>query len=623
MILHALYQYYNEVVKTGKLAPLGMSFETIPFIIVITKDGTFVRIEDTRGTTKKTKDGTQYLVAQAIGRTSGIAANPLWDKPLYTLEWEAEEGAETPHLNAFKAKVSALCEAYPDIDEFQAVKLFYAQEDQVEACKESFARFDLGKKKSNYMSFRLNTEYNPNQLVAGNRILASETLSSEEADTGVCLVTGQSSATARLHKEVPIGGRNISLVNFNTKAYNSYGKEQGANAPISIEVANAYAKGLEHLLTKDQPTNYRIGDMVLVFWNAHPNDDLLDAYKQITFAPKVEKNTEEEEDDQVEEEAPTKKRRKSKKAEAEVLALKNTYKLYDTLKAVYGGKDSSLNIETTEQFYILGLVPGTGRISVKLWQTGSIREIVGNTLQHLDDMNIVQTDGLLDIELPPTRSLDRIVSEVSPPSKKKNRVDSLSYKMIQEIVESIISGTPYPISLQQACIERLRHNTPITELRAAILKACINRKARFHRNYPHKELHMALDKQNDNIAYLAGRLFAVLEQIQQASLGKGVNATIRDRFFASASTRPNTVLGRLISLSNHHLSKLRKEKPGLAITFEKLLGEIFDLIPASVPTFPATLSLDEQSIFAVGYYHQKTDSFKKDNNTKDQQESEQ
>lgn len=619
MILHALYQYYNEVVKTGKLAPLGMSFETIPFIIVITKDGKFVRIEDTRGTTKETKNGTQYLVAQAIGRTSGIAANPFWDKPLYTLEWEAEEGAETPHLNAFKAKVSALCEAYPDIDEFQAVKLFYAQEDQVEACKESFARFDLGKNKSNYMSFRLNTEYNPNQLVAGNRILASETLSSEEADTGICLVTGQSSATARLHKGVPIGGSNISLVNFNTKAYNSYGKEQGANAPVSIEVVNAYAKGLADLLTKDRSTNYRIGDMVLIFWNAHPNDDLLDAYKQITFAPKVEKNTEEEEDDQVEEEAPTKKRRKSKKAEAEVLALKNTYKLYDTLKAVYGGKDSSLNIEATEQFYILGLVPGTGRISVKLWQTGSIREIVGNTLQHLDDMNIADFKGWADPEHPPLRSVYKIVFAVSSSDKS----DKWSLQMIQGVVESIVSGTPYPISLQQACIERIRHTAPVTELRAAILKACINRKARFHRNYPHKELHMALDKQNDNIAYLAGRLFAVLEQIQQASLGKGVNATIRDRFFASASTRPNTVLGRLISLSNHHLSKLRKEKPRLAITFEKLLGEIFDLIPASVPTFPATLSLDEQSIFAVGYYHQKTDSFKKDNNTKDQQESEQ
>ena len=123
---------------------------------------------------------------------------------------------------------------------------------------------------------------------------------------------------------------------------------------------------------------------------------------------------------------------------------------------------------------------------------------------------------------------------------------------------------------------------------------------------------MALDKQNDNIAYLAGRLFAVLEQIQQASLGKGVNATIRDRFYASASTRPNMVMGRLIALSNHHLSKLRKEKPGLAVNLEKLLEEIFALIPAEAPTFPATFSLDEQSLFAVGYYHQKVDTYRKE-----------
>ena len=134
---------------------------------------------------------------------------------------------------------------------------------------------------------------------------------------------------------------------------------------------------------------------------------------------------------------------------------------------------------------------------------------------------------------------------------------------------------------------------------------------------------MALDKQNNNIAYLAGRIFAVLEQIQQASLGRGVNATIRDRFYVSASTRPNMVMGRLIALSNHHLSKLRKEKPGLAVNFEKLLEEIFALIPTEVPAFPATLSLDEQSLFAVGYYHQKVDTYKKEDIDSSIEESEQ
>lgn len=130
---------------------------------------------------------------------------------------------------------------------------------------------------------------------------------------------------------------------------------------------------------------------------------------------------------------------------------------------------------------------------------------------------------------------------------------------------------------------------------------------------------MALDKENTNSAYVTGRLFAVLEQIQSAALGKGVNATIRDRFYGSASTRPNTVMGRLIALSNHHLAKLRKDKPGLAIHFEKQLEELFALYEANVPVFPAVFSLDEQSIFAVGYYHQKAFREQKADETDDKQ----
>ena len=126
---------------------------------------------------------------------------------------------------------------------------------------------------------------------------------------------------------------------------------------------------------------------------------------------------------------------------------------------------------------------------------------------------------------------------------------------------------------------------------------------------------MALDKQNDNIAYLAGRLFAVFEQVQRAALGKGVNATILDRFYDSASTRPNTVMGPLFRLYNHHLNKLYKEKPGLAVFFDKLLDEITELITTKEKAFPATFSLDEQSLFAVAYHHQKVDIYKKKEDT--------
>ena len=114
---------------------------------------------------------------------------------------------------------------------------------------------------------------------------------------------------------------------------------------------------------------------------------------------------------------------------------------------------------------------------------------------------------------------------------------------------------------------------------------------------------MSLDKENTNVGYLLGRLFAVLEKVQEEA-NPGINATIRDKFYASASSTPNAVFGNLMRLKNHHLSKLSQ---GRSIYFEKLLGEVI----AGIPSFPAHLSLDDQGAFAIGYYHQRQDFFTK------------
>ena len=117
---------------------------------------------------------------------------------------------------------------------------------------------------------------------------------------------------------------------------------------------------------------------------------------------------------------------------------------------------------------------------------------------------------------------------------------------------------------------------------------------------------MSLDAENKNIGYRLGRLFAVLERIQEAA-NPGLNATIKDRYFASASSAPVTVFGNLMRLAQHHLSKIKKEKPGYAVCLEKLLQEIVD----GLTVFPAHLSLDDQGQFAIGYYHQRQDFFTK------------
>lgn len=169
------------------------------------------------------------------------------------------------------------------------------------------------------------------------------------------------------------------------------------------------------------------------------------------------------------------------------------------------------------------------------------------------------------------------------------------------------------------CTNRIRADRIINRIRAAILKAYLNRKNRIL-NSKEREIKVSLDIENNDIGYLCGRLFAVLERIQESALGKNVNATIVDRFYASASSTPMLVFGRLIDLSNHHLSKIANQ--GTVIFLKKSISEIMDKIPAT--GFPAHLSLDEQSRFAIGYYHQRQEFFKskEENETIENKENE-
>jgi CRISPR-associated protein Csd1 len=145
-----------------------------------------------------------------------------------------------------------------------------------------------------------------------------------------------------------------------------------------------------------------------------------------------------------------------------------------------------------------------------------------------------------------------------------------------------------------------------TSERIALLKLYLDRKTN---NKGGKIFMSTLDESNKNIAYTCGRLFAVLESIQYHASGGNLNAGIRERFFSSASTTPSTAFGRLIKLSQHHLSKIRGEKPGLAVNLDKQLQELMCNVEGS--RFPVTFSLEDQASFAIGYYHQRQHDFAK------------
>lgn len=613
MILQALYNYYEAMNKLQLIAPPGREYKAIAWAIIIKEDGSFVRLKPLKDTSDKNSKGKEYLVIPAVGRTSGIEANHLWDKKMYILG--IDKGSKTKRsqdaLDLFVGIVNSFAELYPENKSFKAVQQFYSKGlYKSPEVLESFKDVN----ETDWISFQL--KGSTGIIASDNDALswAEEQLSSGKI-TGLCLITGLEGPLVEKHTPIQLPdskrGDGTPLVSFNQPAFCSYGRgvKDLDNAPISKYAAFAYATAFNSLC--DNPnTHYDLGSIRYVFWNSDVlNEVINNTFRNVAFVDYMDKQDEEEES-AIEDDKPKRKKRSKEKAPN---PTKDAYKVLEQFKAIRGNYDKGQHWKDQRQFYIIGATGG-GRGAVKYWQQGTVSEIFDKVYQHLVDMNIISQDGFVDEENPPLRSLYEIVSTVSPvstaPSSQKFQLN-----LVQSIVESILNGTPYPLTLQQACISRipqiLRQKSNKEkkgykkrfDLCVAILKGCINRKARAYKHL--KELDMALDKQNDNIAYLSGRLFAVFEQVQRAALGKGVNATIRDRFYDSASTRPNTVMGPLFRLSNHHLSKLYKEKPGLAVFFDKLLNEITELITTKEKAFPATFSLDEQSLFAVGYYHQK------------------
>lgn len=618
MILQALYNYYEAMNKLQLIAPPGREYKAIAWAIIIKEDGSFVRLKPLKDTSDKSSKGKEYLVIPAVGRTSGIEANHLWDKKMYILG--IDKGSKTKRsqdaLNLFVEIVNSFAKLYPENNSFKAVQQFYSKGlHKSSVVLESFKDVN----ETDWISFQL--KGSTGIIASDNDALswAEEQLSSGKI-RGLCLITGLEGPLVEKHTPIQLPdskkGDGTPLVSFNQPAFCSYGRgvKDLDNAPISKYAAFAYATAFNSLCN-NPCTHYDLGSIRYVFWNSDVlNENINNTFRDVAFVDHKDKQDEEE--STIEDDKPKQRNRSKDKALA---PTQETHKLLEQFKAIRGNRGEGQHWKDERQFYIIGATGG-GRGAIKYWQQGTVSEIFDRVYQHLVDMNIISWNGNEDEENPPLRSLYNIVSTVSPvsssPSSKKFQLN-----LVQSIVESILNGTPYPLTLQQACISRIpqilrqKHNKEKKEYKkrfdlcAAILKGCINRKARVYKHL--KELDMALDKQNDNIAYLAGRLFAVFEQVQRAALGKGVNATIRDRFYDSASTRPNTVMGPLFRLSNHHLSKLYKDMPGLAVFFDKLLNEITELITTKEKAFPATFSLDEQSLFAVGYYHQKVYTYNK------------
>jgi len=562
MILQALKQYYERMKTESDIPLFGFSREKISFEIVIDRHGKLIQLCDIREMSSKEKPTPkQIIVPQGAKKSANIAANFLWGTSGYVLGFDSKGKPDrtSKTFSEFKRRTHEIGDPLNN-EEMQAVLKFLdswqpGSEDNLEKVKDAVDAnlvFRIGGKLAYVHD-------NPMIKEAWLRQFSEN----KDAVLADCLLSGRKKNVARLHPAIKnVRGAQTSganIVNFNLDSFCSYGKTQGYNAPVSEEAAFAYTTALNYLLSRDE-RKIQIGDATTVFWADKPSP--LENWFSEIFNPQQEDK-------------------------GAVRDVRNF------LEAVREGRMPK-EIEAQTKFYVLGLSPNASRLAVRFWYEGTVGDISEIIGRHFKDIALEkQYENEKDFP-----SLWQLLVQTAVQGKP----DNINPLLGGELARSILAGSRYPENMLSALVGRIRatnedeKHKKITYPRIAMIKGILTR------NHG-KEVTMSLDKENKEPAYLLGRLFAVLEKAQQDAL-PGINATIKDKYYSSASSTPVSAFPILLRLNKHHISK--GEHGGY---YDTLNAEILEQLPAR--KFPTHLRLEEQGLFAIGYYHQRNDFYKK------------
>lgn len=561
-VLQSLDGYYARMAARNEAEPPGMSREKISFRVVLSVTGEPIGVIDLRTGTGKKLSPRSLQVPAGVRRTVGIVPNLLWDKTAYALGRTAGTGNRTAQEHAaFKAANLAFIEGSND-EGLVAWRLFLESWDPI--------RFDAapfhGEMLDSNVVFALQGESQDlHDRDAAQRLLDAK--GGSGAVTQICLVTGVSAAPARLHKSIKgvFGAQSsgASLVSFNLDAFTSYGKVQGDNAPTSEAAAFRYAAALNRMLDRGSRNRLPrpVGDASIVFW-ADTSASTTEQQAQVAedfFAGLIE--------------APD--------------DASEAARIRERLELLAAGRpiaDLQLGLAASTRFHVLGLSPNAARLSVRYWLDDTFEAFAHRLAGHYQ---------ALQIEPPPWRGkLPSIARMLVHTTAVQDKFENIPPLLAGEVMRAVLTGTPYPRTWLVATIMRLRANDdPASGWHAAAIRACL------HRSNPKESPPVSLDPEFPKPAYQLGRLFAVLEAAQRAALGR-VNATIADRYYGSASATPARVFGPLLRGARSHISTARKLNK---FWIQPRIEEIMARLP---PELPRTLRLEEQGLFAIGYYHE-------------------
>lgn len=599
MLISALCDYYDVLAKKGLVLPDGYSGVGIHALIALTEDGAVDSIVDCQETEiytvkdkpKERKVPKTVMLPKRTEKTA-IDANIIEHRPLYIfgLNYDAKTAALSASDGKDKAKKShdAFVEKNlefidgidtPLVNAYRSFMKTWKPEEQEhnETLLGAGKLLVTGK-------FAFCLAGRPDKLLHDEpkikekweQMYAAST-ESDDAQSAQCCITGEYLPIKKVHDKIKgIGGQSMStLVCCNNEAEESYGKKQSFNSCISATAVKKYTEALNYLLAKGNHRTF-IDKTTYIYWAASGDEACDDIFSALAFGDTMDSEHTDEWLDSVFDGI------KSGRATREIV-------------------DGIDNINSDVSFYVVGIKPNSARLALKCIYRQSFGKVLQNTIVHYSDMQIGSGGGK-------PMSVRTICKELVSP---KSSNDKVSPALMAKLFDAIINGTAYPDALLTAVVRRVKTDTDdeknsyikMNNVRMGLIKACINRSARLKGKQ--EEIKMSLDLENRDPAYLCGRLFCKLEDIQRRASNDTLNRTMKDAYFSSAATRPAVVFPKLLSLSQHHLAKLDDK------TAYFMDREVTEIIGMMGSVFPSHLTLKEQGVFMLGYYQQKNQRFEK------------
>ena len=572
MILQALTQYYEDLLRLGKINRPGWSKQKLNYSLLLSEEGELLQLlhlqqEIQRG--NKTVLGPQEMwVPSPVKRSSGIRPNFLCDTSSYLLGVDGKGKADRS-IDCFAASKALHLHLLREVDSpiARAIVRFFEHWDPSQAASHPALQEDWEELlKGGNLTFSLDKQFAAQDPAIADAWTRHYEDSSADAEPIRCLVTGQTGTLARLHPSIKgVAGAQssgASLVSFNAPAFCSFEHEQGANAPVSDYAAFAYTTALNTLLA-DRNRVSRVGDTTILCWAAGGESAYQDCFLMSIFNDSYTEND-----------------------------------ILNTLHHLSKGEsiqwdDTRLSPDT--RFYVLGLAPNAARLSVRFFWQNSFGALARNLERHYQRLEIIRPS----FDKFPTLPIWRLVLETVRKAPPGGRTPEPHSRLAGDLLLAVLNDILYPATLLNGVELRIRAERSVSRGQAAILKAYYTKYLeQFQPDSPMKEaLTVELNEQTNYLPYLLGRLFAVLEGLQQ-SANPGINTTIKDRYFNSASATPAIVFPQLINLAQKHLNKL---DGGLAVYYDKQITELSSRITQTLPT---RMSLAEQSAFQLGYYHE-------------------